>query len=103
MGVRDPKATQAAYDGLQYDTYKHHVSILPLDLVSLRGVKSFAQEALSKLGGDKLDYLFLNAALIKDASHIAPDSKWTEAYVVNHLCNPIPFSYGEKLLIILRP
>ncbi|KAI0193622.1 hypothetical protein EV127DRAFT_423737 [Xylaria flabelliformis] len=86
LGARDPKSTQAAYDKLKYDATVHSVSILPLELADLRGVKSFAQQALDKLGSHKLDVLLLNAALNKPATGPGPNpSKWCEAFVVNHL------------------
>ncbi|KAH8668530.1 hypothetical protein BX600DRAFT_510622 [Xylariales sp. PMI_506] len=86
LGARDVKGVQAAYDGLGFDATKHSVSIVPLELSDLRGVKSFAQDTLQKLGADKLDFLFLNAAMIKAAVGPGPHgSKWCEPYVVNHL------------------
>lgn len=85
LGARDIVKTQAAYDGLDYAT-THSVSILPLDLSDLRVVRSFAQQTLEKLGQDKLDVLFLNAALAQPAGAGPRGSKWCEPYVVNHLC-----------------
>ncbi|KAI0878841.1 hypothetical protein GGS24DRAFT_442271 [Hypoxylon argillaceum] len=86
LGARDPSSTQAAYDGLKYDAGTHSVSIIPLELTNLRGVKSFAQQTLDKLGKDNLDFLFLNAGLNKPATGPGPNgSKWCEALVVNHL------------------
>ncbi|GAW22094.1 hypothetical protein ANO14919_116290 [Xylariales sp. No.14919] len=86
LGARNLRATQAAYDGLKYDSAKHTVSILPLELTDLRGVKSFAQQALERLGEDNLDILFLNAGMNKPATEPGPNgSKWCESLVVNHL------------------
>ncbi|KAI0149452.1 hypothetical protein BJ166DRAFT_596397 [Pestalotiopsis sp. NC0098] len=86
LGARDVKGTQSAYDALKIDREKHSISLLPLDLSDLRNVKSFAQQTLEQLGQDKLDFLFLNAALIKAANEPGPHgSKWCEALVVNHL------------------
>ncbi|KAH6658017.1 hypothetical protein BKA67DRAFT_556960 [Truncatella angustata] len=86
LGARDITRTQAAYDSLKIDTAKHSVSLLPLDLSNLRAVKSFAQQALDKLGENKLDVLFLNAGMAKAADEPGPHgSKWCESYVVNHL------------------
>ncbi|KAJ7658508.1 hypothetical protein B0H17DRAFT_1262003 [Mycena rosella] len=85
LGVRDTTLgkTKAAYDALQYDAGTHSVTILSLELSDLR---SFAQQALEKLGEENLDYLILNAALAKDVEPVGPHgSKWCEAYVVNHL------------------
>jgi NAD(P)-dependent dehydrogenase (short-subunit alcohol dehydrogenase family) len=87
LGARDTNKTQEAYDGLGYDAAAHSVSVLPLDLADLRGIKTFAQQTLSKLGQDKLDVLFLNAGMTKAADGPGPHgSKWCEPYVVNHLC-----------------
>ncbi|KAJ2896261.1 short-chain dehydrogenase [Zalerion maritima] len=86
LGARDTARTQAAYDELKFDTGKHSIDILPLELSNLKGVKTFAQQTLSKLGNEKLDYLFLNAGMISGAEGPGPNgSKWCEAYVVNHL------------------
>jgi NAD(P)-dependent dehydrogenase (short-subunit alcohol dehydrogenase family) len=63
------------------------VTLLPLELNDLRTVKKFASQTLEKLGSDKLDILFLNAALVKSADEPGINgSKWSEQYVVNHLC-----------------
>ncbi|KAH9892249.1 hypothetical protein F4778DRAFT_749912 [Xylariomycetidae sp. FL2044] len=86
LGARDVKSTQTAYDGVGYDPARHSVAILPLDLIDLEGVKSFAQQALTQLGNDNLDFLLLNAALNKPAIGPGPNgSKWCEAFIVNHL------------------
>ncbi|KAJ7653752.1 hypothetical protein B0H17DRAFT_1267890 [Mycena rosella] len=86
LGVRDATLSKAAYDALQYDAGTHSVTILPLELSDLRGVRSFAQQALEKLGEEKLDYLMLNAAISKGVAPVGPHgSKWCEAYIVNHL------------------
>ncbi|RYC58780.1 hypothetical protein CHU98_g7429 [Xylaria longipes] len=85
LGARDLRSTRAAYDGLEYDAAMHSVSILPLELTDLRGVKSFAQQTLDKLGNDSLDILLLNAGMNKPATGPGPNgSKWCEALVVNH-------------------
>lgn len=81
---------QSAYDGLSYDSKKHSVILLPLELSDLRTVKRFASQTLEKLGSDKLDVLMLNAALVKSADEPGINgSKWSEQYVVNHLCKHI--------------
>jgi hypothetical protein len=83
---------QAAYDGLSYDSKTHSVTLLPLELADLRTVKKFASQTLEKLGSDKLDYLMLNAAVVKSANEPGVNgSKWSEQYVVNHLCTQIYF------------
>ncbi|KAH8650044.1 hypothetical protein BX600DRAFT_517262 [Xylariales sp. PMI_506] len=86
LGARDTKQAQVAYDELKFDGTKHSISILPLELSDLRSVKSFAQQTLGKLDHDKVDILFLNAAIVKDASGPGPHgSQWCDTYVVNHL------------------
>lgn len=86
LGVRDTKRTQAAYDGISYDTQKHKLTLLPVELADLRTVKTFARQTLDTLGDDKLDYLMLNAGMNKAADQPGVNgSKWCEAYVVNHL------------------
>jgi len=86
LGARDTKRTQAAYDGLRYDK-KHQLTILPLELSDLKSVRTFSKDALDVLAQDKLDYLFLNAAIItENAKPKDNSSKWCEPYVVNHLC-----------------
>ena len=87
LGARDTSRLQGALDGLKYDSSKHNLSLLPLELADLGNVKSFAQKTLAKLGQSKIDYLLLNAGTIKPASVPATNpSKWCEPYVVNHLC-----------------
>ncbi|KAK7744695.1 hypothetical protein SLS62_010114 [Diatrype stigma] len=86
LGVRDPQRTKAAYDELKYDTTKHDLTFLPLELSNLQNVKTFAQQTLQALGETKIDYLFLNAGMFKRAQGPGPHgSKWSETYVVNHL------------------
>lgn len=95
MGARDTKRTVEAYDALKYDADRHSLTVLPLELSDLRTVKRFAQQAIKHLDEDgaassskaRLDYLFLNAALAKSASGPGVNgSKWSEIFVVNHLC-----------------
>jgi hypothetical protein len=79
-----------AYDELKFDSSKHSVTVLALELSDLGGVKSFARQALQKLGADKLDYLLLNAAISNSAEKPwKQGSKWCEAYLVNHLCKRV--------------
>ncbi|KAJ3040220.1 hypothetical protein HDV00_011318 [Rhizophlyctis rosea] len=86
LGVRDTARTQAAYDSLHYDPSHHSVTLLQAELSDLRSVKTFAHQALDKIGGEKIDYLLLNAAIsIAAKGPGLPASKWCEAYVVNHL------------------
>ena len=61
--------------------------MLPLELSDLNTVKSFSAKTLDLLGQEKLDYLYMNAGLSKDATEPAPNgSKWCETLVVNHIC-----------------
>ncbi|KAJ5587421.1 uncharacterized protein N7459_003186 [Penicillium hispanicum] len=86
LGVRDTEKTQAAYDELSFDKTHNSISILPLDLSDLRSVQLFAQKALTQLGPNRLDYLFLCAGTLDDAKGPGPHgSQWCQGYVVNHL------------------
>lgn len=85
LGVRNITQVQAAFDGLQYDTTKHNLTLLPLDLTYMRNIKPFVQQTLQKLGDTKIDYLLLNAGLAKGTETKGPHSKWCESYIVNHL------------------
>lgn len=92
LGARDTEGTARAFTDLQYDSTKHSLTVLPLELSNLKNVKSFAQLALEQLGKDKLDYVLFNAAMNKPATEAGPHgSKWCEAYVVNHLCKSLVF------------
>jgi NAD(P)-dependent dehydrogenase (short-subunit alcohol dehydrogenase family) len=85
LGARNTSTTQTAFDGLKFDS-ANAVSVLPLDLSDLKGVKSFAEKTLEKLGQNKIDYLLLNAGISNGAEKPGPHgSKWCEAYIVNHL------------------
>jgi short-subunit dehydrogenase len=87
LGARDTKGLEAAYNALYYDSNKHNLSIFPLDLSNIKDVKRFASLTLENLGKGKLDYLLLNAGMIKPADGPGPHgSKWSEQYIVNHLC-----------------
>ncbi|KAJ5669313.1 hypothetical protein N7462_010383 [Penicillium macrosclerotiorum] len=86
LGVRDTAKAEAEFNELHYDSSKHSVSILPLDLLNLRSVQVFAQQALVQLGQNRVDYLFLGAGMLDTASGPGPyGSQWCEGYVVNHL------------------
>ncbi|KAK5654043.1 hypothetical protein OQA88_7721 [Cercophora sp. LCS_1] len=86
LGARDVPRTQKAYNNLSFDTAKHNLSVLPLELSSLKNTRSFAQQVLAKLGRTKIDVLLLNAAISDGSEKSGPNgSKWCESYVVNHL------------------
>jgi len=87
LGCRDTQLTGTALEGISYEKAKHNVKLLPLDLSNLKTVKSFASDALTELGNDKLDCLFLNAALITHSNkgEAGPhNSKWGASCLVNH-------------------
>lgn len=87
LGARDIERTQAAFDEVKFDASKHTISLVPLDLTDLRSVQLFAQNALTKLGPNKLDLLFLCAGMVASAEGPGPHgSQWCTSYVVNHLC-----------------
>lgn len=74
------------------------MSVLPLDLLDLKSVKSFAERTLAELGRAKIDYLLLNAGISNGAEKAGPrGSKWCEAYIVNHLCKKTRFGGGLRL------
>ncbi|RGP65934.1 ww domain-containing oxidoreductase [Fusarium longipes] len=87
LGARNTQRAQKSYDELNYDRSSSGVTILPLELSDLKGVKSFADQTLEKLGRGKIDYLLLNAGLGGiSADGPGPNgSKWCESHVVNHL------------------
>lgn len=89
--MRDVGRTQAAYDALAFDSARHSLTVLPLELSDLRTARAFAQQTLQLLGegadGTALDYLLLNAGITNGAEMPGPrGSKWCESYIVNHLC-----------------
>ncbi|KAJ7225218.1 hypothetical protein B0H12DRAFT_1213006 [Mycena haematopus] len=87
LGARDVATTQAAYSKIVFDKSQHSVAVLPLELSDLKGVKTFSQHVLERIGqAEKLDYLMLNAARSDGAEQQGPHgSKWCESYIVNHL------------------
>ncbi|KAJ6456432.1 hypothetical protein C8R45DRAFT_578292 [Mycena sanguinolenta] len=86
LGARDVATTQAAFSKVEFDKSQHSLVVLPLELSDLKSVKSFSQQALERMGQEKLDYLMLNAAMNKGAERQGPHgSKWCESYIVNHL------------------
>ncbi|EGY22344.1 uncharacterized protein VDAG_03782 [Verticillium dahliae VdLs.17] len=86
LGARNAEGAQKAFGDLKFDESKHNVTVLPLELADLRGVKTFAQQTLETLGQQKIDYVLLNAAISNSAEEPGPHgSKWCESYIVNHL------------------
>ncbi|KAI1341916.1 hypothetical protein F5Y15DRAFT_351486 [Xylariaceae sp. FL0016] len=86
LGARDVETSQAAYNGLKYDSSTHDVTIFPVELKNMKSVKTFAQQTLEKVGSDKIDFLMLNAGTAMAKNGEGPyGSKWSEPYLVNHL------------------
>jgi NAD(P)-dependent dehydrogenase (short-subunit alcohol dehydrogenase family) len=97
LGARDTKGVSASFAALNYDTSKHELSVLPLELSDLKGVRTFASQTLENLGKGKVDCLLLNAGMVKSAEEPeAWRSRWSEQYVVNHLCECHELSDCEK-------
>ncbi|TWU75865.1 hypothetical protein ED733_005507 [Metarhizium rileyi] len=84
LGARDVKTTNDAIAQLQYDKTANTVAVLPVELANLKTVQTFAQQVLDKIGGGgNIDYLLLNAGMLK-AAEKGPHRKWCDAAVVNH-------------------
>ncbi|KAJ5318615.1 hypothetical protein N7476_005035 [Penicillium atrosanguineum] len=85
VGARNTQSTSAAIDALDFNRSASAVIVLPLELSDLNTVKTFSSKVLEILGRDNIDFLYMNAALAKDATLPTPNgSKWCEALVVNH-------------------
>ncbi|KAG5956837.1 hypothetical protein E4U57_002266 [Claviceps arundinis] len=91
FGARDANTANKAINKLNFDRLLHNVVALPLELNDLSEVKTFSEQALEtleKLGSEKIDYLLLNAGIMKPANEREPHtSRWCEAAVVNHFSN----------------
>ncbi|KAJ5907977.1 short-chain dehydrogenases/reductase [Penicillium taxi] len=86
LGSRNVEKTETDFKNLGYDSSKHSVHVLPLDLLDLRSVQLFSQKALTQLGKNRVDYLFLAAGVLDNAKGPGPHgSKWCAGYMVNHL------------------
>lgn len=92
LGARDTKSTNDAIAKLQYDKATNAVTVLPVELSDLKTVKTFAQQALEKVGTDKIDYLMLNAGMLKGGEK-GTHGKWCDAALINHFCES--FYYGD--------
>lgn len=86
LGARDTKTTNDAIAKLQYDKAANAVTVLPVELSDLKTVKTFAQQALEKVGSNKIDYLVMNAGMFKSAEEKGSHGKWCDAAIVNHFC-----------------
>lgn len=86
LGARNVAATNTAFEAVKFDKKTHALTVLPLDMADVRNVKPFAQQTLAKLGQTGINYLLLNAAVIKNTEQPAlNNSKWCESLVVNHI------------------
>jgi NADP-dependent 3-hydroxy acid dehydrogenase YdfG len=102
LGARNTNDVEVAYNNIEFDKTKHSLSIFPLDLSDLKGTKIFAEQTLQNLGNGRVDCLLLNAGMIKSAEE--PESwksKWSEQYVVNHLCEYLA-SFNSRIKLIVR-
>ncbi|KAG7283940.1 hypothetical protein NEMBOFW57_010298 [Staphylotrichum longicolle] len=65
LGARDVARTQIAYDALRFDSARHSLAVLPLDLEDLGATQAFAKLVVERLDkeGAKVEYLLLNAGL----------------------------------------
>ncbi|KAL8341663.1 hypothetical protein RB598_003546 [Gaeumannomyces tritici] len=89
LGARDTAKARTDFDSLGFDAARHSLTVLPLELTDLAGVRTFAKKALEDLGRSddgRLDYLVLNAAAAFPAETGDPNrSKWCDAYTINYL------------------
>lgn len=90
LGARDTAKARTDFESLGFDTARHSLTILPLQLTDLAGVRAFAKKALEDLdrsGDGRLDYLVLNAAAAFPANTgDSSRSKWCDTYIINYLC-----------------
>ncbi|KAL8377254.1 hypothetical protein RB595_008098 [Gaeumannomyces hyphopodioides] len=89
LGARDTAKARTDLDSLGFDAARHSLTVLPLELTDLAGVRTFAKKALEDLGrsGDgRLDYLVLNAGAAFPADKgDSSRSKWCDTYIINYL------------------
>jgi hypothetical protein len=98
LGARNTSDVEVAYKNIEFDKTKHSLSIFPLDLSDLNGTKVFAEQTLQNLGNGRVDCLLLNAGMVKSAEEPQSwKSKWSEQYVVNHLCEYLPVFNSENI------
>lgn len=110
LGARDVPGARAAFDALGYDTARHRLTVLPLELSDLRATQAFAARVVALLrsqpdsssssspddsassgsgsGSGVLDYLLLNAGITGGGGAVEAGGlgAWSEAAVVNHFC-----------------
>ncbi len=84
-GARNTSGLEQSLKDISFES-ANKVDVLPLDLADLKGTKTFAEDALRKIGDAKIDYLFLNAAITNPAVANPRGYRWCESAVVNHVC-----------------
>ncbi|KAG6282448.1 hypothetical protein E4U48_004170 [Claviceps purpurea] len=95
--ARNTEAAVQAIEKLDYDRTFHTVVVLSLDLCDLSKVKTFARQAQETVGQDKIDYLLLNAGMMKAVVEKQPyTSKWCESALVNHFCESSSLSVAQS-------
>jgi NAD(P)-dependent dehydrogenase (short-subunit alcohol dehydrogenase family) len=98
LGARNANDVEVAYNNIEFDKTKHSLFIFPLDLSDLKGTRIFAEQTLQNLGKGKVDCLLLNAGIVKSAEEPQSwKSKWSEQYVVNHLCEYLLCFISENI------
>ncbi|KAJ4155543.1 hypothetical protein LMH87_000782 [Akanthomyces muscarius] len=83
-GARNTSGLEQSLKDISFES-ANKVDVLPLDLADLKGTKTFAEDALRKIGDAKIDYLFLNAAITNPAVANPRGYRWCESAVVNHV------------------
>lgn len=87
LGARDVSGAQSSFEKVAHGSDSDQLTVFPLQLADLASVKKFAQQVLAQLGSSEIDYLLLNAGMVKAAhGEGLHGSKWCEAAVVNHFC-----------------
>ncbi|EAQ84816.1 hypothetical protein CHGG_08830 [Chaetomium globosum CBS 148.51] len=70
MGARDVPRTLAAFDTLHYDTARHSVTVLPLELFDLAGTREFARESLKRLAAQHYLLHLFRDKLVESKSRV---------------------------------
>ncbi|KAG6216963.1 hypothetical protein E4U26_008028 [Claviceps purpurea] len=104
IDARNTEAAVQAIEKLDYDRTFHTVVVLSLDLCDLSKVKTFARQAQETVGQDKIDYLLLNAGMMKAAVEKQPyTSKWCESALFPKAENHIRDSVFLASVFLLAP
>lgn len=86
LGARNaPQAQRSFASVVDSSSSQHKVNVEPLELSDLSSVRIFAKTVLRQLNDGKLDVLLLCAGIVKAADSSKYRSRWSEAFVVNHL------------------